>query len=345
MNHLNVLQRGATAALLASIVVFILGLYATEWVGHYGYSLFVGLPGAVGFLSVLLLSGPARRVFFCGVGVALIPLVGGTMLFLLTGNEGFICLIMAAPVVLAFAVIGTAVAYLLLVAITFLSDRANALGCGSGKGPRAYSTVLVLLPLTIALSVEPRFLPHPPTRMVHSSVVVQGDIASVWATVVAFPEITSPPGGVFNYGIAYPIRATIEGTGVGAIRRCTFNTGDFVEPITAWEAPRRLAFDVVENPLPMKEWSFWGDIDTPHLHGFMVSERGQFQLTEQAGATVLLEGTTWYHQNLWPNAYWGAISDRIIHQIHGRVLEHTKEVVEGDGEGTALHAKARDRQR
>lgn len=137
-------------------------------------------------------------------------------------------------------------------------------------------------------------------------------LRSLGSGLAAFPEIGSPPGGIFDYGIAYPIRATIEGTGVGAIRRCTFNTGDFVEPITAWEAPRRLAFDVVENPLPMKEWSFWGEIDTPHLHGFMVSERGQFRLTEQPDGTVLLEGTTWYHQNLWPNTYWGTVSDQII---------------------------------
>jgi hypothetical protein len=320
----------AVATLLASTGVYLLGLYATEWVGHYGYALFVGLPAVVGFLSVLLLSGPARQVFFRGVGLALIPLLGGAFLFLLTGGEGFICLIMAAPVMLVCAVIGTATAFLVLDTSKWISNRINA---RSNGGPKANTTALVLLPLLVALTLEPRFLPHPPTRMVHSSVVVRGDIAKVWETVLAFPEIASSPSGVFEYGIAYPIRATIEGTGVGAIRRCTFNTGDFVEPITAWDEPHRLAFDVVENPLPMKEWSFWGEIDTPHLHGFMISERGQFQLTAQSDGTVLLEGTTWYHQNLWPNAYWGALSDQIIHQIHGRVLGHIKGVVEGTTTG------------
>ncbi len=326
MTHRPYWVRTATATLLASVAVFLFGLYATEWVGHYGYSLFVGLPAVVGFLSVLYLCGPARHIFFRGIGPALIPLLGGALLFLITGGEGFICLIMAAPIMLVFAVIGTAAAFFVLDASKWIAARVNARGMG--KGPKAFSTVLVLLPLSLALSVEPRILPHPPTRMVHSSVVVQGDITKVWEAVVAFPEITSPPGGIFDYGIAYPIRATIEGTGPGAIRRCTFNTGDFVEPITAWEAPNRLAFDVSENPLPMKEWSFWGEIDTPHLHGFMVSERGQFQLTQQPDGNVLLEGTTWYHQNLWPNVYWGAVSDQIIHQIHGWVLGHIKDVVE-----------------
>lgn len=345
MTHRPYLIRAAAATLIASVAVFLLGLYATQWVGHYGYSLFVGLPAVVGFLSVMVLSGPARQVFLHGLGLGLIPLAAGALIFLGTGFEGAICLVMAAPVMLGFSALGAVLAFLVVTLIPWIADRYNALGCRSGRGPKANAPAQVLVPLLVALSVEPHVLPHPPTRTVHSSVVVHGDIVTVWKCVVAFPEITSAPGGIFDYGIAYPIRATIEGTGVGAIRRCTFNTGDFVEPVTAWEAPQRLAFDVVENPIPMQEWSPWGDIDTPHLHGFMVSERGQFQLTEQADGTVLLEGTTWYHQNLWPNAYWGAISDQIIHQIHGRVLEHIKGVVEGGGEGTVLHARAPDRQR
>ena len=328
MTYHPYLSRAAITMLFASLAVFLFGLYATEWVGHYGHSLFVGLPAVVGFLSVLLLSGPARHVFFRGVALSLIPLAAGALIFLVTGFEGVICLVMAAPVMLGFSAFGAIFAFLAVTAVPWIAGRYNALGCGDGRGPKARTTAFVLLPLFIALSVEPRFLPQPPTRMVHSSVEVRGGIAKVWETVVAFPEITSPPGGIFEYGIAYPIRATIEGKGVGAIRRCTFNTGDFVEPITAWEEPHRLAFDVVENPLPMKEWSFWGEIDTPHLHGFMISERGQFQLTQQSDGAVLLEGTTWYHQNLWPNAYWGAVSDNIIHRIHMRVLNHIKATVE-----------------
>ena len=141
--------------------------------------------------------------------------------------------------------------------------------------------------------------------------------------VVAFPRIAEPPRGVFRWGIAYPIEARIEGQGVGAVRYCTFSTGDFVEPITAWEEPVRLAFDVTENPPPMKEISIHRDLHAPHLHGHMVSKRGQFHLKQQ-GNQVLLEGTTWYTHSLSPAFYWGMISDEIIHRIHRRVLLHIK---------------------
>jgi hypothetical protein len=44
-----------------------------------------------------------------------------------------------------------------------------------------------------------------------------------------------PPVWIYGLGVAYPLRARIEGEGVGAVRHCEFTTGAFVEPITAWE--------------------------------------------------------------------------------------------------------------
>ena len=158
---------------------------------------------------------------------------------------------------------------------------------------------------------------------VSTSVVINAKIEDVWDTVIAFPEIPDPPKGIFRLGIAYPVEARIEGDGVGAVRYCTFSTGSFVEPITEWDAPHRLSFDVTENPPPMKEISIYGDMHAPHLHGHMVSKKGQFQLSERDGK-VLLEGTTWYTHSISPGFYWGLVSDEIIHRIHLRVLNHIK---------------------
>ena len=44
----------------------------------------------------------------------------------------------------------------------------------------------------------------------------------------------------------------IEGEGVGAVRHCVFSTGAFVEPITIWNEPRHLRFDVTAMPEPMR---------------------------------------------------------------------------------------------
>jgi hypothetical protein len=123
------------------------------------------------------------------------------------------------------------------------------------------------------------------------------------------------------------MRAEIEGSGVGAIRLCVFSTGAFVEPITAWEPGRRLSFDVIESPPPLRELSF-RDVKPPHLDGYLVPRRGEFRLVELPDGWTRLEGSTWYEQRLRPEGYWVVFSDFVIGRVHRRVLEHIKAVSE-----------------
>lgn len=121
-----------------------------------------------------------------------------------------------------------------------------------------------------------------------------------------------------------------RGRGFGAIRRCRFSTGDFVEPITVWDARRRLAFSVSAQPPPMKELSPWGDVQPPHLDGFLRSRRGEFRVERLPGGRTRLVGTTWYENRMWPAAYWRGWSDALIHRIHTRVLRHVARLSEDE---------------
>jgi hypothetical protein len=118
------------------------------------------------------------------------------------------------------------------------------------------------------------------------------------------------------------------GTGVGAERHCVFFTGAFVGPIQIWDEPRQLKFSVTSNPAPMEEWTPYSHIEPPHLHGFLLSEGGQFLLTPLPNGGTRLEATTWYQHGLWPVSYWKLWSDAIIHRIHLRVLGHIQQEVE-----------------
>jgi hypothetical protein len=91
-----------------------------------------------------------------------------------------------------------------------------------------------------------------------------------------------------------------------------------------------LAFDVSAQPDPLTELSPYGRIDVPHLHGYFISQRGEFRLTELPGGRTLLAGTTWYVNRIEPSGYWRLWSDYLIHTIHRRVLEHIKTDAEGD---------------
>ena len=164
---------------------------------------------------------------------------------------------------------------------------------------------------------------EPNLTSVTTSIEIDAVPETVWKNVIEFPQLAEPTEFIFKTGIAYPINAKIEGAGVGAVRHCNFTTGSFVEPITIWDEPRLMKFDVTEQPAPMKELSFW-DIDAPHLHDYFISKQGQFKLTVLPNGKTLLEGTTWYYHNIKPAFYWQLWSDHIIHKIHERVLTHIK---------------------
>jgi hypothetical protein len=160
------------------------------------------------------------------------------------------------------------------------------------------------------------------------SVAAPSDV--VWRRVVSFPDLPPPTEWLFRIGVAAPLRAHIDGAGVGATRYCDFTTGSFVEPITAWEENRLLAFDIVRQAPPMREWSPYRDVNPPHLDGYFRATHGEFLLTPLPGGRTRLEGRTTYVVDMFPQSYWTLPAGRLVAAIHGRVLRHLKALAEED---------------
>jgi hypothetical protein len=289
------------AAFVAAFLGLAWAALATTVLATYGLALFVVMPFAVGYVAALL--HRATSVWRSAAVGAVATFLTGVQLLAVSG-EGFVCVVMALPLAVPLAIAGA------------------ALGGSRRRGPSARSFGAVALAVPALLGAEAGAGREPVVRPVTTSIVVDAPPSAVWRHVVEFPPLPAPREAVFRAGIAYPTSATIEGRGVGAVRRCRFSTGDFVEPITVWDAPRRLAFTVSEQPPPMRERSPWGEIHPPHLDGFLVSHRGEFRLRPLPGGRTLLEGTTWYSNRMWPERYWRAWSDGLIHAIHRRVLRH-----------------------
>lgn len=302
------LARPFGVVLLPTLITFVfvvLGVYVFE---RYGSALFIVVPIALGFSSGFIGArwprGDARS---SAIATLLTNMAAVAVALLFVAIEGIVCIAMAAPLAFLAALPG------MFVALTMFRLPYT-------RTPRW--TAGIALPLVpLAMFVEDRIDSEPVMRAVVTSVLVDAPIERVFETVIAFPRIESEPAWYFRLGIAHPLEARIDGSGVGAVRYCTFSTGSFVEPITAWDAPHLLAFDVTENPPPLEELSLHDHVHAPHLEGFLVARRGQFRL-EQRGDQVLLEGTTWYTHDMAPAWYWGAISDALIHRIHERVLGH-----------------------
>ncbi len=306
----------ASVAVIITTTITVLA----AWAGiaafkDYGWTIFVGLPFCMGFLSALIDSFHEERSLRRCLAVAncsLLLVGAGLIVFAL---EGVICLIMAAPLALAVASIGGVLGYAVQKSFRWRAES-----------PKLFCSILVLVPL--AMGLEKAIPPALPLLSVKTAVIVNAPPEKVWRNVVSFSELPPPKELIFRLGIAYPIRAEIQGCGVGAVRHCNFSTGPFVEPIEAWDEPRLLKFSVTKNPEPMQEWTPYRDIHPAHLDGYLESRAGQFLLTPLDGGRTLLEGTTWYHHHLWPANYWQAWSDRIIHTIHKRVLNYVKELSE-----------------
>ena len=293
---------------LTAVLGVALAAFATEALENYGWGLFVGLPFCLGLLSVLVYGhAEARSVGSC-VAVGVLAAVLSSTGLLFVGLEGAICVVMALPLSAPLAALGALTGYA-------IQRR--------GAAPATATTLTgVALALPMLMGVEDSAQRRPVVAPVTSSIVIDAPPEAVWRHVVSFSELPEEREAIFRTGIAYPIEARMEGRGVGAVRRCRFSTGDFVEPITVWDEPRLLRFSVRSQPPPMKEVSPWGGVRPPHLDGFLRSRQGQFRLVRLSGGRTLLRGTTWYENRMWPAAYWRGWSDALIHKIHMRVLRH-----------------------
>ena len=299
----------ATALLLFASVALM-----AEGVESYGYALFFTTPFLLGAVIGFLLRRPRDYGLPVTAGVVSVTLLVGCFALLFFALEGIICIMMAMPIALPAALLGA------------LFGRALASRSGDKVKPdAALGAIILLLPLGAGIEKQ---VTVPREREVMTAIEVDASPEQVWENVVSFSELPEPDHWLFETGIAYPLRARIEGEGVGAIRYCEFSTGAFVEPITRWEKPHRLSFDVEEQPIPMEEWSFYADVHPPHLEQSFRSVRGEFRLISLPNGHTRLEGSTWYVLDMGPAPYWKLWSDEIVHRIHGRVLAHIKQLSE-----------------
>ncbi len=299
----------ALGVLLGGVMIAI-SIYGLS---SYGASLFVGTPLLMGATSSWFFNRRQPQTFAASAGIGALTVISGFMGMFLFALEGVICLIMTVPMAMPVAALGA----LLGKAIADTSRRPDWEMAGT----------LCMLPLW----AYGETLPAKETeRVVLTTVHIDAPPSAVWQQVVSFPELPAKRAWYFRLGIACPERARIVGSGVGATRYCEFSTGSFVEPITVWDEPRRLAFDVTRQPPPMFELSPYPDVHPPHLTGFLQSTRGEFQLIALPSGGTRLEGRTWYRSSTYPAWYWSAWYDLWIHKIHQRVLKHVKGLSEAD---------------
>ena len=298
---------GVAAALAITIPTVLIGVYLRRM---YSAGLFLGTPFTIGYISAYVFNARGAQSAYHTMEVALlsVALAGGAMLVF--ALEGVVCIAMAFPIAALLALPGA------------ILGRAVALG---GAGPPARAGLAALLAPLVVLA-SPR--QATPSHEVVTAVDIDAPPAVVWRHVVTFPALPPPREWLFRAGVAAPLRARIEGTGVGATRYCDFTTGSFVEPITVWEENRRLGFDITAQAPPMREWSPYPEVNPPHLAGYFRATHGEFRLVALPGNRTRLEGRTRYVVDMFPQTYWTLPAGGLVAMIHARVLRHIKAVAE-----------------
>src|SRR4051812_5825028 len=208
------LVRGRVSSTVFLIVAVSVGLvfFSGKYLQNYGWGLFVGIPFFVGFIPALCNEDGRFRVSFMYSVVihACIAIV-----LLAIAFEGIFCLLMAAPLTLTVSAFGVMVGLSVRKIYRLRTQASMSLFCAG----------VLLAP--IALVAEKRLAPPPQDLLVCSSVDINAPPETVWKHVIEFSQIPEPREWIFRGGIAYPIRADIQGSGVGAIRHCQFSTGAF----------------------------------------------------------------------------------------------------------------------
>ncbi len=228
------------------------------------------------------------------------------------GAEGIICLMLAAVMATILAAVGAVIAWI----VRKMTSHHRTILC----------IICGIAPLTMGL--ELRFKPVPPILEQTTVIEINAPPEVVWQFVPAFPKIQSPPTGLLSNGLAYPVAATMQGSGVGAHRACVLSTGEMPEIVTRWEPAHALEFDVLDTPPAMTETNPFFNVTPRHVEGYFIVKHGRFLLTPLKGGRTRIEGTSWFQHDLWPQVYWAPLSRRVVKAVHERVLEHIKQLAE-----------------
>ncbi|WP_288459648.1 SRPBCC family protein [uncultured Sphingomonas sp.] len=296
------------AAVLVSALTF----------GSYGWSLFVATPFLVGVTTGYLAN---RRLLLSGRATARLVLIAaalGTAALVALALEGFVCILLAAPLGAVAALIGGA------------AGRAVArMGQGGGK-PLAS---VALLPALFALeAATPPDLPI----TAWASVEVTASPGAVWSALTGDQSIESGPGVLGAAGLAYPLRGRLLGHGVGAVRLGEFSTGVARERVTEWVPRRRLGFEVLKQAPAMEEMSPYRRVHAPHVQGYFETGRTSFTLFPLPGGRTRLDIEAHHVLRVEPVLYWEPLARLAIRMNLSRVLDDLKGKAEAGGRTARL---------
>ena len=218
-------------------------------------------------------------------------------------GEGYICLLIVYPVI-----------YLLFLAGAYI---VIAIKSNSNKNT-AQKLNVSFVGILIIIMLGDIFSKHEFEKMVSDEIIINATPEKIWPNVVAFDPIKEKPKyWLFKIGMPYPYQTTVTESKPGAGRKCIFSNGyTFDEVMSEFEPNKKLTFDITNQP------------KDPEIMGHFSLSKGQFILEDLGNGKTKLIGNSWYKLYVFPAWYFNSWSEKIVREVHVRVMENIKELSE-----------------
>ncbi len=266
-------------ALLLGIAVatpFALGGYflVRDISGAMGSVLFLLLPTATGIATALYVDG--KKLI---VASLLMGLLIATGFLIVTGEEGWVCLLMSTPLIVFGLAIGAVIG-----SVIRWRMKSNYQGL-------LKLLIVGILPLCLmgAKSAEETSRRTLRDNTIEARLVVDASPERTWEQLKSIDKVTSKKGLLMTIGLPVPTSCKMEGEGVGAKRTCYFEQGHIEERVTEWNPPKSMKFEITNFDVPGRPWLSFKD--------------ASYELFQENGKTVIVRRTT-ILSRLSPVFYW-----------------------------------------
>jgi hypothetical protein len=262
--------------------------------------MFVLVPFAAGF-AIAMSVERGKTVAAC----CMTTLVMSLLILIGIGWEGYICCIMASPLLLGALAIGALVGY--AIRVRFLDKSPH---------PRRNAKLMLLVGPILVVSaneVEKPFRSVQCVETFSTTVEVAAKPEDVWPQLVRMHSMNGDQPFLLQIGLPVPNHCTLEGDGVGAQRTCHFDQGVINQEVTEWQKFERMTVKTTESTLPGRHWLTFKD--------------SSYELTQTPTGTRV-ERLTSICSRLYPRWYWRPFEAWGVESEHEFVLTSLKRAVE-----------------
>ena len=269
--------------------------------GEMGVALFISVP--VSFGAIL---GYATRARIWWTFFLLAVCIPGVVTALVSLNlAGFFCGFTLGLIFLAPSMAGVTAGWVLRMALKKTAwDQRHFL-------PVA---LFMLLPYGVEL-VENQFPQRRVVATVVTDLTIDATPREAWKSILFYEEVHHDPPLLARLLLPRPLHSEGARQETGDRTRCIYDEGHLTKQITQVDEDRRLAFDVAEQ--------------TIFVHDVKLLD-GSFELISIDATRTRVRLTTRYEKLLRPVWIWSPFEEKVIHDLHGHVLEGMRRKAEGE---------------